>query len=120
MEFAYSTRFKRCRSGAPGVNLALAASSRVIRSRRRPEYVAASGRGFPAGGIAPSCSFFTTFSQVSGSAETSSGFPSSDNPAVLARLLWQPVQYLLIVVCCQEDAATPCGPVTWAFKRVVM
>ena len=63
--FAYSARFRRCGDGRPGLGCVAAARSSVVsRNEISAACVAASGRGIPAGGIAPACSFRITFSHI--------------------------------------------------------
>ena len=62
---AYSVRFSRCSTGAPGFGAAAAARSIVASTAAaNPSSVARSGRGALAGGIMPVRTFRTTFSHV--------------------------------------------------------
>ena len=100
MAFLYSVRVSRWKGGSlPGSGLILAAaSSFASKCEATASYVAASGRGRPAGGIAPVRSFRTTFSQAAASAPGSSAFSfSSANPPACTFSLWQVAQYLLRV-----------------------
>ena len=60
--------------------------------------VAASGRGMPAGGMAPVRSLRTTFSQVSAPAGAiGRAQPSSTSPPLFSRSLWHDTQYRLTI-----------------------
>jgi hypothetical protein len=79
----------------PGLGFAAAArSSEVSRAAIKFAASAFSGRGLPAGGIAPERSLRITFSQISGFAEgLDMSALSSSRPAVLIVWLWQVTQY---------------------------
>ena len=94
MALAYSDRFSRCTAGRPGFGRAFQASSRALsRWLASASYVAASGRGRPAGGMVRVRSFCATFSHTSGLPPTlPTSTVSSARPPVSSRSLWQPTQ----------------------------
>ena len=70
--FAYSARFRRCRTGRPGLGLAVAArSSDVVSHETSATRVPASGCGALCGGIIPTRTFLIAFSQTSAPVATS-------------------------------------------------
>src|SRR5262245_4499564 len=100
---AYSARFSRCGNGRPGFGRLAAARSNVVsRNDTSASCAAASGRGIPAGGIAPARSFRITFSHISPSwtmrvKSARSRMTPEAVAAVRFRSLWQVAQYCLIV-----------------------
>ena len=65
----YSNRFRRCSEGLPAFGCATASeSSSLSKCAKNASKVALSGRGIPAGGMAPLRTFCTTFSQTSAAA----------------------------------------------------
>ena len=97
MAFWYSVRFRRWNAAVlPGLTRAAAArSSSVSSDAIRPSSTGRSGRGAPAGGIVPACSFRTTFSHAAPSAATRCvSTVSSSNPPAFDRALWQVTQYV--------------------------
>ena len=92
---AYSARFRRCRTGRPGLGRAAAVrSSEAASQPTMPSSDDWSGRGAPAGGMAPAPTFRMTFSQVAGSAAGRvRSAPCRLRPAAFWRSLWHPAQY---------------------------
>ena len=90
----YSTRLRRCTVVRPGFGSAAAARSSSSSSQPATvSYVAASGRGRPAGGIMPLRSLATTFSQDAAWAGTSAASSASSEigtrPARCSLSVWQ-------------------------------
>src|SRR5262249_40279983 len=94
--FAYSMRFRRWSVGRPGSGCSAATRSRLSsRDAATLSASALSGRGRPAGGIAPVRIFRTPFSRPSARSPIRAGSNvSSISPAVFSRWLWQVTQYL--------------------------
>ena len=95
MALLYSARLRRCGMGAPGSALASAARSRDSSSLLAKAAVAAlSGRGSPAGGMAPVRTWRRTRSHVALLPAAFAGSrPSRMIPPVLSFALWHPAQY---------------------------
>src|SRR6185436_8299118 len=114
----YSVRLRRwTRDSLPGCGRAIASRS-ISRSRKAATEsdVVRSGRGEPAGGMAPVLSLRTTFSQVSAfAAGCATSTDASVRPPVFRRSLWQVTQYLLMVAAGDATAgaaaAGACAPI---------
>src|ERR1035438_10714071 len=95
MALLYSTRFRRCTAGRPGLGLAAAARSRASsRDLVNDAAVGAAGRGMPAGGISPVRILRSTFSSTAALPPAlATSIPLSATPAVAFFWLWHRAQY---------------------------
>ena len=100
--FVYSLRFSRCSTTWSGTCAFPSARSRESSSQATSESTAlASGCLEPGGGMTRPRSLRTAFSNTSAFSPILSGLsPSKLTPPVLARSLWHPTQYWLMVANC--------------------